>query len=141
MERFWPANRNKHKLKVLLHQDVIKHAVENPSNIRIYTSNISDESEQVPCLSCCDGSLLNRPELSLDIEEADSRILPHAFHAAQQGVKKIVMLSPDTDVFVLLLHYWDILHLKGLCELWLKTGSGSTTRYIALHSLAETSWP
>ena len=41
-----------------------------------------------------------------NIEEADSRIVVHAMQACKNGESKIVVLSSDTDVVVLLLHYW-----------------------------------
>ena len=47
------------------------------------------------------------------------------------------MLSTDTDVFVLLIYYWNALNQNGLCELWLKAGSGETTRHIPINSLAS----
>ena len=46
------------------------------------------------------------PDLDLKIEEADLRLILHAFHAAQTGTKRIVVLSQDTDVLVLCLHSW-----------------------------------
>ena len=141
MERFWPANRNKHNLEILLHRTAIKHARETPSSLKVFVSGFSSESVEVPCLSCCDGYCRDIPELCIDIEEADTRIIPHALHAVEHGIQRRVVLSPDTDVFVLLLFYWDVLHEKGLYELWLKAGSGNSTKYIPIHSLASDKGP
>ena len=38
-------------------------------------------------------------------EEADNRIIPHCFHAAQNNCDEIVVHSPDIDVFLLLLYF------------------------------------
>ena len=95
-------------------------------------SGFSGES----CMSCCSGSCDEVPELCIDIEEADSRIIPHALHAVKDGLERIVVLSADTDVFVLLLYYWDTLHVEGLNELWMKAGVRDSTRHIPIHSLA-----
>ena len=42
-------------------------------------------------------------ELSCDHEEADTRIMLHAAHAARSGYQTVVIKSPDTDVFILAL--------------------------------------
>ena len=127
MERCWPANRNKHTLDILLHQTAIKHVRETPSSLKVFVSDLSSESVEVPCLSCCDGYSRDIPELCIDIEEGDTRIISYALHAVEHGIQRLVVLSPDTDVFELLLFYWDVLHEKGLYELWLKVGSGNFT--------------
>ena len=48
---------------------------------------------------------LEEPLLTSNIEEADGRIIFHASFAAQLGVQKLVVRSPDTDVLVLLLYH------------------------------------
>ena len=80
--------------------------------------------------------IVEKPELCPDVEEADARIIPHAMHAVRSGIQRIVALSGDTDVFVLFMHYWGILHSEGLKELWVRAGVGDTTRYIPVHILA-----
>ena len=64
------------------------------------------------------------PDLCPNIEEVDTRIIPHAMHAVKSGTQRIVALSGDTDVFILLMHYWSILHSEGLKELWIRAGVG-----------------
>ena len=44
-------------------------------------------------------------ELKCNQEEADTRMALHASVAANQGAKRIVVKSPDTDVLVLLLRH------------------------------------
>lgn len=46
------------------------------------------------------------------------------------------MLSFDTDVFTLLLYYWNKLHYHVLNEFWAKTGVGVSTRFVPIHVLA-----
>ena len=94
VERFWTANRNKHNLEILLHQTAIGHARETPSSLKVFVSGFSSESVEVSCLSCCDGYCRDIPELCIDIEEADTQIIPHALYAVEHG---IVVLSPDTE--------------------------------------------
>jgi hypothetical protein len=45
------------------------------------------------------------PSLSSSQEEADTRILLHCFHVATSSTADIIVRSPDTDVFMLLLYY------------------------------------
>ena len=77
-------------------------------------SDFSSESVEVSCLSCCDGHCWDIPELCIDIEEAETRIITLALHAVEHGIQRLVVLSPDTDVFVLVLFYWDVLHENDL---------------------------
>ena len=91
------------------------------------------------CQSFHNGSVLNYTDLDIELEEADERLIPHALHATKKGSSRIVILSSDTDVFVLGLFYWKLLHSHGLDELWMRGGIGDTTRYIPLHTLGEKS--
>ena len=53
-----------------------------------------------------------------------------------EGCKKIVVISNDTDV-VLLLHYISTFMTEGSVELWIKFGAGEKGRCILIHILAE----
>ncbi len=41
------------------------------------------------------------PELESSHEEADTRLIFHAAHAARSGVKCVIITAEDTDVFIL----------------------------------------
>ena len=71
----------------------------------------------VSCHSVKNGCLSELPYINPDVEEADARIILHAMHAVKSGTERIVVLYSDTDVFVLLMHYWQLLHSSGLLEL------------------------
>ena len=45
------------------------------------------------------------PALSSSQEEADTRIMLHCFHVATSCTSHLIVRSPDTDVFMLLLYY------------------------------------
>ena len=75
------------------------------------------------------------PELNSKIEEADQRLIPHIHYSITQGAERSVVISNDTDVFALLIHYLpDFLGL-GLQELWIMFGVGDKTRFLPLHLL------
>ena len=68
-------------------------------------------------------------------EEADTRIILHCLHAAQSlcDGQKIVVRSPDTDVFILLLAYASRITKPVLFD----TGSGNNRRLIDISSIAS----
>ncbi len=59
----------------------------------------------IPCQSVQLNVTLEHSELDSDIEEADIRLIAHAHHAANDGTKRLVILSNDTDVLVALLYH------------------------------------
>ena len=66
-------------------------------------------------------------------EEADTRIILHCLYASQQPhTTKIVVKSPDTDVFLLLLSYCDAIGKT----LIFQTGTGNNKRQINVTRMA-----
>ena len=73
------------------------------------------------------------PELVSYHEEADSRMLLHAKQASSNS-NRIVIQSPDTDVAVLCVAQFSMLH----CEvLWFRTGVKDKLRYMPIHTVAQ----
>jgi len=136
MDFFWPSNSNKAKLQLYLYHFLQREAPKRCPGTEIVLSGTDGESE-LPCLVLHNGAIRNEPHLDISIEEADIRLLPHAVWATTQGITRIVILSNDTDVIVLMLHFLNMLKMHGLSELWIKAGVGNTTRYIPLHILSE----
>jgi hypothetical protein len=77
-------------------------------------------------------------------EEADTRIIFHALYSDKlyqenNVLGRIVVKSPDTDVLVLLVHYFP--NMKNTSELWFQTGLITSTngcrRYIPVHELCN----
>ena len=67
-------------------------------------------------------------------EQADTRIILHCLHASQQPhTKKIVVKSPDTDVFLLLLSYCDDIGKT----LIFQTGTRNSKRQINITRMAD----
>lgn len=75
-------------------------------------------------------------ELQSTQEEADTRIILHAIHVAKSSdqAKCIVVRSPDTDVFILLIHYSSSIGKPTLFD----TGVGDKRRIIDVTSLSTT---
>lgn len=82
--------------------------------------------------------IVDCPKLFSSHEEADTLCADQQFHAKGYN-GRIVVKSPDTDVLVLLVHYFP--QMCNTCELWFQTGSISTTkdgrRYIPVHEICN----
>lgn len=73
------------------------------------------------------------PQLFSSHEEADSRIILHCIYASQQPeVQRIVVRSPDTDVFLLLLSFVDKYNNRPII---FDTGSGNNRRQVNISKL------
>ena len=68
--------------------------------------------------------------------EADTKVLLQAKYEANNGSESVVIMSLDTDVLVLCVHYFEIIGLK---ILYFKTGRKlahiDSTRYISVHTI------
>ena len=118
---FLRNNTNKKELFCFLAE---KLASQNVHGKQIYTTHLD--------------KVLSTSELKDEIdicnhEEADTRMLLHAFHAATHGHSKVVLRTVDTDVLVLAVAHFQ--HLQ-LAELWLDFGVGKNHRMIPAHSIA-----
>lgn len=140
MDHFWSSSRNKQKLQLLLKDYISQQVVmQLMEGVLVVLSGTEVDGEITPCIAVLDETVITLHELHSNIEEADVRLIPHAVHATQSdfNINRIVVLSNDTDVIVLHIYFWNMLHNQGLKELWVKAGLGDTTRYIPIHTLAN----
>ena len=72
-------------------------------------------------------------ELRSDHEEADTRMILHAWHASSTK-ERIVIQSPDTDVAVLAIYAYQMIQCN---EIWFKTGVKDKVRYVPVHRISE----
>ena len=66
-------------------------------------------------------------------EEADTRLLLHAKHAADSGAPSVVIRSPDTDVAVLCCHVQSHLQIP----IYFRTGTQTQTRYVDISGVCK----
>ena len=72
--------------------------------------------------------------LTCNHEEADTRLFLHAKDASNKGIKKVTIVTVDTDVVIIALyHYFDI----NLEELWIEIGVGKNKRWLLIHQYAK----
>ena len=103
-----------------------------------YASRLSDRriyfvcDESCVCLHSADGISVTAteiPELISTQEEADTRIILHCLYAAErQETEAIVVKSPDTDVFILLVYYVQTIGVDIIFD----TGSGDRRRRMSM---------
>ena len=71
-------------------------------------------------------------------EEADTRMLLHALSSSNEGHKKILIRSSDTDVLVLAVSLFQKLSLE---ELWIASGTGKHFKYLPVHEISASLGP
>ena len=67
-------------------------------------------------------------------EEADTRVFLHALDGANNGFKKMSIVTVDTDVVVIAIQHFAALKLE---ELWIEFGVGKSRKYIPIHDCAR----
>ena len=72
-------------------------------------------------------------ELRCDHEEADTRLLLHAAHAADAGHKSVVIRSPDTDVAVIAIHHQNSIN----AALYFATGTKDKARIFSITVICD----
>lgn len=70
------------------------------------------------CFKLQSSSFLEIPDLNSNHLEADSRMFSHMFHAVKIQSAHIIILSADTDVFILGIYFWSKLAHLGCLGLW-----------------------
>jgi hypothetical protein len=73
------------------------------------------------------------PELESSQEEADTRLLLHAAHAAASGISQVVIVADDTDVLVLGIAFCSEIP----ASLYQKTGTSNRTKIIDIGKVAN----
>ena len=67
-------------------------------------------------------------------EEADTRMMVHAAHAADHGHSKILIQIVDTNVLAIAVRIFQL--LEALQQLWIAFGTGKSFCYLAIHEIA-----
>ena len=106
MEKFWYSSKNKECF-----QSFIRSYFSLPSeqsNQELILSGVLINDQQLPAMLIFnknnDNVAIN--SLASNIEEADQRLIQHIYWAAKKGKSTFVVISNDTDVLVLLIHYF-----------------------------------
>ena len=94
-----------------------------------HRKKLNGKTMYVTCEETCwhisDDACVDVPELLSTQEEADTRLMLHALHAARSGAKAVVITAKDTDVMILCLGF----HKEIPCDIFQKSGTQNRTRY------------
>ena len=114
MDSFWVSSNNKTRLQQFVKKSILEHA--NPGvHVVVSGTGISGRTEVESCKAIFNkNEVVQVPVLDIDIEEADVRLFPHLSHCVTGGITRVVVLCNDTDVLVLLLHFWSTMKAHGL---------------------------
>ena len=102
----------------------------------VLSGYISCEDKIIDCTRILsDRKSIVVPELNSKIEKADQRLIPHIHYLISHGAKRSVVISNDTDVFALPIHYLPDFLGPGLQELWIMFGVGDKKQFLPLQIL------
>ena len=128
MERFWASSRNKEQLQWICEK--------NDKDIPFYLGGCVP-SDITGCVTVCLHVVSDVPAMKCGQEEADN-ILFHINHAIKdENCTKIIVPSPDTDVFVSCLFYLTRWMYMGASEMWVLCGRGLTERAVPFHRIED----
>ena len=98
----------------------------------------ANEEDFTSCLKISNGQVQLQPHLKCYHEEADDRILFHVNDGVRRDhMKKIIIASPDTDVFVNAVHHFSRWMYFNLDELWLVSGKSGSRQAFPVHELVD----
>ncbi|XP_028391978.1 uncharacterized protein LOC114516648 isoform X2 [Dendronephthya gigantea] len=130
--KFLKHGRNKEDLVRFLFEQWSTYASFMFSGIVVYVCHDDKCHRLKPGIEGAPLTIREIATLSCDHEEADTRMLLHANHASQ-SYGNILIKSPDTDVFIIMLYFCHILQ----CELFFETGVNEKTRIINVRCVQQ----
>ena len=124
IDSFWASESNKEALQM----HYIKWVIKNYSGeMPVYLGG-SLSGDIFRCQKVERGNISDAPNLRCEHEEADDRLMLHIDDAVRAGYEKIIITSPDTDIFVTALYHY---------TKWMYVcGKGEITRAVPLHAIA-----
>lgn len=116
MDRFWSSDKNKEMFQLAAATSFIEKA-KMITFTTVLSGTITGDNDSRDALIVMNKEVQTGLDLQTFVEEADSRIIIHLFHAVQSGIPCLIVPSNDTDVIVLILRYIFELFSNGLQEL------------------------
>lgn len=134
IEGFWCSSSNKMQLQQWF-IDWIQTAYDKEKPLYIGGAIKEDVTS---CIRLQNSSVTVQDSMKCMHEEADDRLMFHINHAIRSdNFKKIIVGSPDTDIFVNLLHHFTKWQFSDLEELWVLSGTKANQQAVPIHELAS----
>lgn len=131
---FFTSTENKLQLVKFLCKYAPTYA-EVSENSELYICGGFDDPTK--CYKLQGGNFTEVTNLKSNHLEADCRIFCHIFQGVKQNTEtEIIILSPDTDIFVLGIYFWHKLEKLGCRGLWFE-GSRKKNRFLGCHLAAQ----
>ncbi len=127
---FFASEQNKAALLNFLCDEWSSRPLSQPHMHLYLGGGFTDEKKSVLVTN---ESVSHVPELASTQEEADTRVVLHAIHAARNGAERVVVHANDTDIIILCIYYFGTDKLETLKELWVRTEYAT---YLPIHKLA-----
>ena len=134
MTTFWTSSNNKLLLEKVIYSHVRNQSSKGYEHPTVL-SQLCMDSNEWQCVKIHNSAEHCKRHLQSTVEEADLRIPMHVLDCIQAGYKTCVVISNDTDVIIALLYHVPNFLQKGMRELWVRAGRGTTTRFVPLHIL------
>ena len=136
LDQFLASASNKEKLQKL--SRVYFKILSKTPNLEIVVSGyLTNNKEIVKAEQYYRDETTILPNLNSYTEEADTLIIPHINNISLKNNTTAVVLSNDTYVCVLLLHYMNVFKKNGLKKILIRYGTGNTRRFIPVHKIYE----
>ena len=137
MDKFWASSENKVKFQSYVKSKFQALAREVTKSV-ILSGVVIDNTPQPATFLTEQGEVQSIFELNFDHEEADFRIIPHiGWDITTFSRKSVTVVSEDTDVLVLLLHYFNSFNTLGLQSLYMQLGKGDRRRMLSVNKMFD----
>ena len=104
LKSFWSSASNKHQIQLASRKMFRNKSFMNEIDV-ILSGYMTDAYGVYPGVRIVAGVVTEDSELCFSIGEVDSRIIPHIAIAYQEEIKRVVLMSNDTDVVIYSLAY------------------------------------
>ena len=122
-QKFLKDSKNKDELFHFISQELQKQTADSYNQLLTTKADLvlSNKATDLTALTPCQ-------------QEADTRMMLHLHHAAEQSHTKAYLRTVDSDVVVLAINFF---HELGLLELWIGFGSGKSNKDIPIQHIAQ----
>ena len=134
LDKFWGSSDNKMQLQ----QIFITWLRDTYSGEKPVYLGGAIPDDITSCIKICGDHTSSQRLLKCFHEEADDRMLFHVNHAVRvKNFHKVIVASPDTDVFVNLVYHFTCWIYADLEQLWMISGKKGSQTAVPIHLLKE----
>ena len=114
MQRLLGSSKNKSNLQILPREHFIDKSKVNSDVTVVLSSYVTDGNGIESCIKIRNGVASAKQDLNSSLEEADCCIILHVADASDNGCKRILIASNDSDVVIYALSYFGLFNVEEL---------------------------